>query len=129
MSTVEEFKKRLKDVEKEIKPLVKKFEATMKALSELLDTFYKMEHDVYLNVRVAVSDLEYAVLDAIDEIVARELYLDRDLEKYEKEYGVNFLKEEWRVIGIATLEKPYVVVADPETYELELVPIDEYRDP
>jgi hypothetical protein len=127
MSSVEEFEKRLKDVEKKIKPLVEKFNATAKALSELLDAFYK--HDVYYEVRATVSDLEDTVHDAIDEIIARELSLDTDVAKYEEQYSVNLMKEEWRIIGIAVLDKPYVVVAEPKTYELELVPIDEYRDP
>jgi hypothetical protein len=127
--SVEEFEKRLKDVEKKIKPLVDKFNVATEALNELLDAFYKMSHNVYHEVRATVSDLEDVVRDAIDEIVARELNLDIDVAKYEEQYGVDFMKEEWRIIGVAVLDKPYVVVAEPETYELELVPIDEYRDP
>jgi Zn-dependent M32 family carboxypeptidase len=127
MSSVEEFEKRLKDVEKKIKPLVEKFNATTKALSELLDAFYK--YDVYYEVRAVVSDLEDTVREAIDEIIARELSLDVNVTKYEEQYDVDLMKEEWRIIGIAVLDKPHVVVAEPKTYKLALVPIDEYRDP
>ena len=120
----------------ELEEILRVLNVRVKRLAELLERAVKAVDEIYhvlyykTNVDIKIVDeiseisirLKSRVYDAIDELIVSELRLDTDIEKYEREYKVEFPYVSERQLGVALLKenetvKPVVVWTDYSTVD------------
>ena len=115
--TREELEKILKMLSEKVEYLAELLEKAEKSISEIHRTLY-YEPDVDIKIVDEIEEirrnLKNKVFDAIDEMIINKLQLDTDIEKYEKEYKVEFPYVSERHLGVVMIKenetvKPAVV--------------------
>jgi hypothetical protein len=120
--TREELEKKLEDLRQVMRNIMQKLHEVKASLDDVAK--YLREHLGYKYddiINEIIGEIEYNLLDAIDDIIINKLQLDTDIEKYEKLYKVSFPYETERQLGVALVRdgetKPVVVYTDYQTVD------------
>ena len=117
----------------ELEKMLRKLSEKVGYLAELLEraerSIREIHYVLYFKTDVNVKtideiaelfrELRDRIYDAVDEMIVRELQLDVDIDKYEKQYNVKFGYTEERLLGVALVAeggkvKPVAVWTDYE---------------
>jgi hypothetical protein len=104
-----------------LRGIVGKFSVAEAHLNSVADSLWSIADEAkYVEFMSKVKELKEYLKDVVDELVIKELKLDVDIDKYEKQYNVKFRYETERQLGVALVKednevKPVVVWTDYST--------------
>jgi len=118
--TKEELEEKIDILNGRVGEIMEWYREAYKILNDMYRALYEELGTNTSTVRIvddAIFNLDYAVKNAIDKIIINVLELDTDIEKYEKQYNVEFPYETERLLGIVMLKegeavKPVVIWTD-----------------
>ena len=112
-----ELEKILKMLSEKVEYLAELLEKAERSISEIhYILYYKTDVNIKIVDEIAEIGrrLKHAIYDAIDELIINTLQLDTDIEKYERQYNVEFPYVSERHLGVVMLKenetvKPVVI--------------------
>ena len=120
--TRKELEEKLRRLNEKLRPIFRRLELFRELVEIPSDLYYSLLVDIDTAERVGrkISHLADEIYDLIDEAIIKELGLDVDVDKYERQYGVKFTYETERQLGVALVKednevRPVVVWTDYET--------------